>query len=697
MNKIWMIAVVAASLCAAQRDNNGEALLKAAHYKAFVDGDLEAAIAQYKKILAAHVENHAVAAKALVEIGGCYEKLGNAEARKAYERVVRDYSDQRSLVAQARARLAALGAVAPGGRGTGTVIRDLKIELYGEHRLSPDGNRVAYTRPWVKGSANLFLRNLADGSDRQATDLKRGGAFDPVWSPDGKKIAYEFWEYAGKNEMRILSLETGEDRGMGITGTPRDWSPDGRFLLYSTGDDPENPTLVLLPVTGGASRTLLSGREFKGEIWPARFRFSPDGSYVSFSAKEGGTAGIYLVPVQGGRPVRISGDRTEDYDPIWAPDGKTLFFISSRAFGRRDLWALRVENGRAEGEPWMVQSAMDNASLLSLTEDGRLLFARIRDESYVYVTAIDPETKQPLGEAVRLTQEPTEWPIAAWSPDGRRIAYRTGPIDREQKLWVMAADGRDKQEVARVYPPGNAALAWAPDSDRIYLIDKPPESGSGIYSVSVSTRERKPVLLDRGIAGVVACSPDGKRLAFIRGPEPQQIFVADTDGRNLKQVTFGKNLVTSPAWSPDGKQIALFRLGDAERRSLTLLNPDTGELTELFGSSYEHDRFWEPSWSPDGQYIAWVSPTGPQDPAAASTGGLSEEIRFARVAGGQPESFRFKAEAAVKAGLGSPKWSPDGKKMLFTAYSSAYALLLMENFLPDAGKIEKTAAAAPPR
>ena len=80
------------SLGASQNEKEAEVLLQAAMNTELVKGDLEAAIQQYKRILASHAGSRAVVAKALVRMGHCYERLGNIEARQAYERVVREYA-----------------------------------------------------------------------------------------------------------------------------------------------------------------------------------------------------------------------------------------------------------------------------------------------------------------------------------------------------------------------------------------------------------------------------------------------------------------------------------------------------------------------------------------------------------------------------------------------------------------------------
>src|SRR5712692_3164203 len=101
-----------------QSSDQAEIALEAAQHRQLVDGDLEAAIQLYKNILTTYGSNRPIAAKALLRMGECYEKLGQTEAKNAYERVLRDYSDQAEMVAKARARLAALTpAIEPASRG----------------------------------------------------------------------------------------------------------------------------------------------------------------------------------------------------------------------------------------------------------------------------------------------------------------------------------------------------------------------------------------------------------------------------------------------------------------------------------------------------------------------------------------------------------------------------------------------------
>ncbi len=83
-----------AAFAAAQKEQQSKLLLEQATKKELIDGDLKSAIEIYQQILNLQDAPRAVVAKALLHLGQCNEKLGNAEARKAYERIVRDFSDQ---------------------------------------------------------------------------------------------------------------------------------------------------------------------------------------------------------------------------------------------------------------------------------------------------------------------------------------------------------------------------------------------------------------------------------------------------------------------------------------------------------------------------------------------------------------------------------------------------------------------------
>ncbi|MDA2925544.1 LpqB family beta-propeller domain-containing protein, partial [Acidobacteria bacterium AH-259-L09] len=662
---------------AVQNESEAEAALQAAMNKDFVDGDLEAAIQQYKKILTDYTGNRRVSAKALLQMGQCYERLGSAEARKAYERIVREFPDQSEPVNRARARLAALAGNKTADslasrEKAGVIVRELQLDScincssQGLFALSHDGTRVAYT----KRGGNLVVRDLATLQERQVTDLKSGFAFYPVWSPDGKKIVYTAWQgNYWKYEMHIVSLETGEDQHREINGFAHDWSKDGRSILYAeSGLEKPRWTLNLLPVEGGRIRQILNEDNSKRGQSP---RLSPDGQYVAYFLFA--RASLFIVPVEGGAPIRISEGSAYDGYPIWAPDGKVLLFLSDRNLGRWDLWGLRVLEGKPSGEPFMVKPDMGRVQLFSLSENGRLLLARSELRSHIYVTEIDPDTAQAIGEAVRLTSDSTTGNgPPRWSHDGRHIAY-----EANHTLRVMSEDGSNDRELVTVGATLVHTYAWGPDNDHIYFGDRRQGTGAGIYSISASTKEIKAVLLDPEILAHVDVSPDGKHLVFLKGLQRQQnfhIYVADIDGKNLRQLTFETTAkVAYPAWSPDGKQIAFYKYGAGDgRRSLWLLDVDDGRLTQVFEGPNSEHTFFHPSWSPDGKRIAWSSRDGTGTPDGF-------ELRFMGLTPGEkPKAIQPNVGSPAKLPMFYPKWAPDGKKMVFVTGTPIYQVLLME-------------------
>ena len=109
MKRIAIAIVAAALLAGAQSRDDAGRLLKAAHNTELVDGDLNGAIKQYSAIVSKYKSDRAVVATALVRLAECYQKMGDAESRKIFEQIVRDYADQMDAAAEAKARLGHYG------------------------------------------------------------------------------------------------------------------------------------------------------------------------------------------------------------------------------------------------------------------------------------------------------------------------------------------------------------------------------------------------------------------------------------------------------------------------------------------------------------------------------------------------------------------------------------------------------------
>src|SRR6185369_2084795 len=131
-----LLAIIAAGLLAAQ-SKGPESMLGAALHQEEVQRDVKGAIASYRKLLSVRGLNRKVAAEALFHLGLCYQKLGDAEARRTFERLVSEYGDT-SWAAQARSRIMAIGSGRPTARQTATLLWESHIDCEGT--VSPDGN-----------------------------------------------------------------------------------------------------------------------------------------------------------------------------------------------------------------------------------------------------------------------------------------------------------------------------------------------------------------------------------------------------------------------------------------------------------------------------------------------------------------------------------------------------------------------------
>ena len=122
MIRRWMVcvlfAITALASAAGARPQSGYDLYQQALSKERAEGKLAEAIALYDRVVRESAGDRPLAAKALLRLGECHEKLGDTESRKTYERIVRDFADQKDVAEQARARLSAKAAGSPAARSS---------------------------------------------------------------------------------------------------------------------------------------------------------------------------------------------------------------------------------------------------------------------------------------------------------------------------------------------------------------------------------------------------------------------------------------------------------------------------------------------------------------------------------------------------------------------------------------------------
>jgi len=376
-----------------------------------------------------------------MQMAECQERLGQLEARKSYERLVRDYADQTELAQTARGRLASLAGARGGASAAAMTARkvwtDPGIDFEGE--ISPDGKFISFCD---NDTGDLAIYDIESGAKRRLTN--KGGswkesdayAYDSRWAPDGRQIAYDWYDGHGW-DLRIVNVVTTKSRVLyrptkWEVATPCDWSSDGKHVLafesqqYQTADG----KIVLISAEDGSARVLKTlRRSFQGSP-----RLSPDGRYVALDVpqRESGLEhDIVLLAADGGRETALVSHPANDWVLNWSPDGNWLLFASDR-FGTLGIWAVRVVDGAAKGDPQIVKAGLADILPMGLTLHGSFCYGLSSRNENVYIARLDPITGKVAGRPEEVTARYEGLcSSAAFSPDGKQLAYACsrGPIN----------------------------------------------------------------------------------------------------------------------------------------------------------------------------------------------------------------------------------------------------------------------------
>ena len=689
-----LATLLPASSVIAQKDDQAEVLMQAAHQKQLVEGQLEEAIQLYKRIVQEHSGNHAVAARALLEMGQCYEKLGNVEARKAYERLLRDYGEQNEAAAQARARLAALsGKVASGGSEMVTRRVWAGPGEYIGGSLSPDGRYLSCV-DWATG--DLAIRDLATGKLRHLTNTTESGesAFFSTISPDGKEVAYIWF---GKNgpDLRLVRWDGSAPRVLyaskGVYPFPMGWSPDGKHILTRFYKEPNTHEIAVVSVVDGSARVL------KTVEWSSlKVSFSPDGRYVAYDVPQqqgSDNHDIFVLAADGSREIRLVEHPADDQLLGWTPDGNHILFASDRS-GTMSAWLQRVSDGKPQGPPELVKQDIGQAQPIGFTRAGSFYYGLVIGTSDVYTAEFDPATGRVATQAQKTAQRfigSNSSP--AWSPDGQFLAYissrRPGLIGhRPEIISIRSLKTGEERDL-----PPNLAFAWgpmrwSPDGRSILVPGKDRQLQHALFLVDAQTGDVTPAVWwgDSEISNP-AWFPDGKRLLYNEshresGTIRETILVHDLQtGRNteLFRATPGST-IDDIALSPDGQQVALTLLEKQNKSSVLKLLPVAGgEASELVRAKEPEAIVGDSlSWSSDSRYIVFGrAKTTSQEMQGDFPSGPRTQLLAISSRGGEPHTLGLAMDSAHNL-----SFDPTGHHIAFAAGRAKSEIWVMENFLP---------------
>ena len=653
-------------------------LLEEATKKALVDGDLKGAIDTCQRILKLEGVPRAVTAKALLHLGQCSEKLGNVEARRAYERLVREFADQPEEANTARGRLAALG-----GRDSSMRVRQVWTgpadDLLGG--VTNDG-RYLTLQDW--DSQNLAVRDLVTGQLRKLTDKSPSSlefALLSVPSPDGREVAYAWYNTKDRLDVRVVGMDGSNLRVLRTDSdlaeqVPVDWSPDSKSVLAVVNERTKGAQILLLSPTGGAPRVLKS---FAGNP-PGPARFSPDGRFIAYSIAQqpdSPSQDIYVFAADGERETPAIRHAANDVVLGWSPDGKRLLFGSDRN-GTMGAWWIQMAHGQPVGAPELIKPDLgQDVRPLGFARDGSFFYEVRTGMSDAYTAAIDFVSGRVLASPVPVTERFAGSNSAPdWSPDGRQLAFlsRRGPGAWAARTICVRDTGTGEVREIPSQLTRVVGVRWFPDGRALLAAARGPR-GFGAFRVAVDTGEYEAVDLVRPApVSRAAWSRDGKIMFY------QQWGAAKTSNVAARDVATGQetvlHTVTQPAvyvsgvtLSPDGQQLA-FVVRDRGGALLTVIPVGGGEARVVLRSN---ELAWPNTiaWAPDSQGLLFVKLNRPGNPET--------ELWLVSIQGSEPRRLGLTAP-----NMREIRVHPDGRHLAFTSGGDRSEVWVMENFLRPA-------------
>jgi serine/threonine protein kinase len=209
---------------------------------------------------------------------------------------------------------------------------------FGSYRtlaLSPDGKRIAFDRSDAQNATvrNIWLYEFARGTTTRFT-FDAGLDFDPVWSPDGTRIAYTSSKASIFDLYQKNSDLAAEEEILYQSPDPKapsGWSPDGHVLLYFNPLPPAHQWLLPLSAPAASRKAVRVDNSAFNE---AAGRISPDGRWIAFTSDESGRQEIYVRPFDpAGAAAPAAGKWMVSKDGgttvLWRADGKELFYLSA--------------------------------------------------------------------------------------------------------------------------------------------------------------------------------------------------------------------------------------------------------------------------------------------------------------------------------------------------------------------------------
>jgi tricorn protease len=492
--------------------------------------------------------------------------------------------------------------------------------------ISPDGSQIAFT---YKG--DLYLVPTAGGKATQLT-FHEAHDFKPVWSADGKQLAFASDRY-GNFDVFIMNAAGGNATRLTYHSTdemPYDFSSDDQKVIfgaarmdiaahrqYPTGSQPE---LYQVAKTGGRI----------DQIWtiPAEYvQTSKDGSKMIYHDKKGGenewrkhhqsgiARDIWMYDATKNEHKMLTTFYGEDRNPVFSPDESEIFYLSE-ANGSYNVFSMPVSNSAQptplttfSGFPVRFLSISDNG-LMSFSFDGELYTMKKGQQPRKLEVSIATQSISNPDNFIAINGGVQEMSL---SPDGKEIAF----IARGE-VFVTSVDGSltkritntPEQERFVEFAPDGKSIVYSSERDGKWQIFRSTKvrAEEPFFFASTLIKEEALIKLE-GDAYLPKFSPDGKKLAYVEGRRSLKIL----DLASKTSVTLmGPDLLFHMrdgdqyyTWSPDSKWLLASYRPTMSNSEIVLLDATGKEMMRKLTQSGYSDT--NAKWVNDGKQMIWFT------------------------------------------------------------------------------------------
>ena len=448
-------------------------------------------------------------------------------------------------------------------------------------QISPDGTEIVFC---YKG--DIYKVSAKGGTATQLT-TQESYESSPVWSPDGKQIAFAS-DRQGNFDVFVMPSDGGAAQRLTTNSAgeiPSAFTPDGKYILFSAAiqdpagsalfPSPAMTELYKVPATGGRTEQVLGT--------PAEaLCFDKTGDMFFYQDQKGFedqwrkhhtssiTRDIWMYDCRTEKHTNLTRHAGEDRNPVLSPDGQTLYFLSERNGGSFNVYSLQPAH--PEAVKAVSSFKTHPVRFLSISGNGTLCYG-YDGEIYTQQDGAAPQKVQIEiirdDDTARLTFT-NGATSATVSPDGKQVAF----IARGE-VFVTSADYATTKQITHT-PAGESGLSFAPDNRTLAYASE--RNGNWQLYLAKIVRKEDPNFPNATIVEEEALlpsatverafpqfSPDGKELAFIE--DRTRLMVVNLDTKKVRQITDGSTWHSTDggfdyAWSPDGKWFTLEFIGN---------------------------------------------------------------------------------------------------------------------------------------